>query len=94
MKTDRFMQGILVGDDDELFSYQPPKHDHGLRMVVNRLKKLKKNLTNFKYVTQYGQSTGHNKQAVFSKTTIDGSVEEAITEVWDRLHIKHENSEE
>ena len=84
MKSDRFMQGILVSDGDELFSYEQRKPRHSLASVVQRLGKLKKNLSNLRYVTDKPIST--NKQAVFSRHSIEGNVDEAIKDIWQRIH--------
>lgn len=88
MKTDRFMQGILVDDEEELFTYSYQKHDHSLGLLARRIKILKKNLVNFKYVTRHNLPVTYNKQAVFSKSNTDGNIEKSITDVWFRLHIK------
>lgn len=87
MKTDKFMQGILVSDEDDVFTYGYTKHYRGITQVVHSLKR---NLTGFRHPKHSSASSNHNKEAVFSRGTVEGSVDEAVTDMWFRLRIKPE----
>lgn len=93
MKTDKFIQGILVSDEDDLFSYSAHKSNRTFSHVVKRLKMIKVNILNFKYVTGNNHNTPINN-AIFSKSCVDGDVDEAIADMWNRLHIRQKSSDD
>ncbi len=88
MKTDRFMQGILVDDDDELFSYSRRPQNHTVDSV---LKKIKRNLKNLKYHTFDWMPAKKNNQAVFSKSNTPGNMNQVIADIRQRLRQKDDS---
>ena len=78
MKTDKYMQGILVCDDSGSGSHS----DQRLAGVVKRIKH---NLKNLKYHGRDVQQNPVRHNAIFSQKNTTGNVDQAIADIHDRL---------
>lgn len=78
MKTDKYMQGILVDDDQKR-----GKH-YELRML-RVIKTIRRNLTHLQHFNPSTSSHKINRAAVFSRASVHGNVDQAISDIHNRL---------
>lgn len=87
MKTDKYMQGILVNDPREFFNHQKRQDTHKLTVLMRRLKTITNNFKDLKYYTKNSQKFSSNN-AVFSKNNIDQPMDIVLADVIGRLRTK------